>query len=175
MAIDKIPDDEVFLRNARGDEFGVYAALVAEADALHHGHVPSLIKPADHAQPAESEFFATLQDPKRMLGVAVLRTETGPVVVGLIQTSLITRDEGRAHKANTVVRVELVVVTESMRRLGIGRMLITRAKQWAVANRANSLTLDSYAFNIVAARLYRKASFDVLKKTYTQDFPTKTA
>jgi len=157
MATHKISDGEVFLRNARGDEFAVYASLVAEADALHHGHVPSL------------NFFATLRDPTRMLDVAVLETEAGPVVVGLIQTSLIIRDEGRAHEANTVARVELVVVTETMRRRGIGRMLIARAKQWALANRANSLILDSYAFNIVAARLYQKAGFDLLKKTYTQD------
>ena len=169
MATHKISDGEVFLRNARGDEFAVYASLVAEADALHHGHVPSLIKPADRAQPAESDFFATLRDPTRMLDVAVLETEAGPVVVGLIQTSLIIRDEGRAHEANTVARVELVLVTETMRRRGIGRMLIARAKQWALANRANSLILDSYAFNIVAARLYQKAGFDLLKKTYTQD------
>jgi hypothetical protein len=34
--------------------------------------------------------------------------------------------------------------------------------------RADSVILDSYAFNIVAARLYEKSGFQVLKKTYMQ-------
>lgn len=168
MTTTKIPDGEVFLRNARGTEFDIYAALTAEADALHHSHVPGLIKPADQARPGEAAFFACLQNPNQMLDVAVVQTRDEQAVVGFIQASLLVRDEDRAHVANRTARIHLIVVTEALRRRGIGRMLLNRAKRWAEAKHASSIMLDNYAFNIVAARLYEKSGFDLLKKTYVQ-------
>jgi GNAT superfamily N-acetyltransferase len=103
-----------------------------------------------------------------LLDVAVVPTASGHAVVGFIQANLIAREEDRAHTANRVVRIDLIVVTEALRRRGIGRKLIARVKTWAESMRADSVILDSYAFNIVAARLYEKSGFQVLKKTYMQ-------
>ena len=168
MMTNNFPRGQIFIRNARGDEFDVYAALVAEADALHHRHAPTPIKTAEYARPAERDFFACLQNPHYLLDVAVVPTATGQAVVGFIQANLIAREEDRAHTANRVVRIDLIVVTEALRRRGIGRKLIARVKTWAESMRADSVILDSYAFNIVAARLYEKSGFQVLKKTYMQ-------
>ncbi len=168
MTTNKIPQSEIFLRGARGDEFDVYAALVAEADELHHHHVPTLIKPAGQAQPAEQDFFACLQNPDCMLDVVVVQTANGQAVVGFVQARLLAREEDRAHTANRAVRIEFIVVTEALRRRGIGRRLIARVNDWAKSKQADSVVLDSYAFNIVAARLYEKSGFQVLKKTYVQ-------
>jgi len=135
-------EKDLFLRNARGDEFYTYAALVTEADALHHVQVPSLIKPPERARPSEQEFMAWLNDPDRMLDVAVEKTETGRVIAGLIQASVLTRHEDRIHMANRMARIDLVVVKESHRRRGIGRALLMRARHWAKDKAATGMALD---------------------------------
>jgi GNAT superfamily N-acetyltransferase len=88
----------------------------------------------------------------------------------LIQANVFTRDEGRVHEANTVARIDLIVVKQAHRRHGIGQALLARVRVRAEAKAANGIMLDNYAFNMVAARLYEKAGFDVLKKTYVQYF-----
>lgn len=159
-------ESDLFLRAMRGNEFEPYAALVAEADALHHTEVnrqvPKLIKPAERARPKAEDFFACLKDPAQLLDVAVVREE----VAGFVHASVFDRAEGRAHEANRVARIELIVVAEHHRRRGIGRRLMERAQTWAISKQADALVLDCYAFNIVAARLYEKAGFGVLEKKY---------
>ena len=162
----RLPDDKIFLRNARGDEFEPYAALMAEADALHHAHLPALIKPPDRAKPLESEFMAILQDPNQILDVAVVDQDEHQTVAGFIHAQRLVRPEGRVHRPNTAVRIELIVVASSMRRLGIGRKLIARAHAWAREKHAEMMVLDAYAFIIVAGRLYEKTGFRVLTKRY---------
>lgn len=72
--------------------------------------------------------MAWLNDPDRMLDVAVEETATGRVIVGLIQASVLTRHEDHIHVANRMARVDLVVVKESHRQRGIGRALLMRAR-----------------------------------------------
>ena len=168
----KHPDIEkdFFLRSARGNEYDAYAALVAEADAVHHAEMPALIKTPEYARPGEQDFLACLQDPDRLLDFAVEETQGGRTVVGLVEARVMTWDETRSHELNAMARIDLIVVKESHRRRGIGRALLARARGWAEARAVHGIMLDSYAFNIVATRLYEKAGFDVLKKTYVQDF-----
>ena len=168
----KHPDIEkdFFLRSARGNEYDAYAALVAEADAVHHAEMPDLIKAPERAKPDESAFLSCLQDPDRLLDFAVEDTEDGRTIVGLVEARVVKRDENRAHEPNTMARIDLIVVKESHRRRGIGRALLARARNWAEERSTSGIMLDSYAFNIVATRLCEKAGFDVLKKTYIQDF-----
>lgn len=158
--------NDLFLRAIRGNEFERYAALMAEADALHHAEVnkqiPKLIKPADKARPDENDFFACLKDPNQLLDVAVTEDE----VAGFVQAVVFDRAETRAHEANRVVRVELIVVADAHRRKGLGKRLMARAQHWAISKQADALVLNCYAFNIVAARLYEKAGFGVLEKMY---------
>lgn len=159
-------DDTLFLRALRGSEFEAYAALLAEADALHHAEVskqiPKLIKPANRARPSREDFFHALKDPHQMLDAAVVDED----VAGFIHAVVFDRAENRAHEANRVARIELIVVKETHRRAGIGRRLIERAQRWAITKQADALILNCYAFNIVAARLYEKTGFSVLEKMY---------
>ena len=169
MSKDKICIEEVFLRRLRGDEFDAYAALLAEADAVHHEAEPALIKPPDQARPEEQDFLDRLNDPLRLLDTAVVVDTAGTAhLAGLIDARLTRRDEDRIHLANTVTWIDLIVVAEQWRRRGIGRMLLDRVRQWALAQGADSVILNAYAFNIVAARLYEKAGFSVRTKMYAQ-------
>lgn len=163
-------DRDVFLRAMRGNEFDVYAALMAEADALHHAEVnrqiPDLIKPAEWAQPHKDDFISRLKDPDHLLDAAVVSIGTSDGVAGFVHAVVLDRAESRVHNANRVVRIELIVVAERHRRNGIGRRLMERAQHWAMSKAADALILNCYAFNIVAARLYEKAGFGVLQKMY---------
>lgn len=163
-------EQHFFLRNARGDEFDAYADLVVEAHVLHHQAVPEHFKTPDQVRPTEDEFLRWLTDPDRMLDVAVEDPGNGQRIVGLIQSEILTCDENRVREADRLARVDLIVVKQSHQRRGIGRALLKRARIWAEAKAASGMTLNTYAFNMVAARLYEKAGFDVLKKTYVQDF-----
>lgn len=157
---------DLFLRAMRGNEFESYAALMAEADVLHHAEVnkqvPKLIKPAECSRPKPKDFFACLKDPAQLLDIAVVREE----VAGFVHARVFDRPESRAHEANRVARIELIVVAERHRRMGIGRRLMERAQSWAISKQADALVLNCYAFNIVAARLYEKCGFGLLEKIY---------
>ncbi len=60
--------------------------------------------------------------------------------------------------------IESVVVAEEHRRAGIGRGLVEKAHQWAVAEGADSIELNVWEFNQGAVEFYERLGYETASR-----------
>ncbi len=129
--------------------------LVYELDRAHHAALPGLIRAPGDAAVAEDEYQRRIADPATFIAGA----ETRRRLIGFIRVSVIDSPGGRAHVPIRYARVEEIIVEPNERRGGIGRALLSAARDWAQINRARSLDLGVYAFNTEAVAFYEREGF----------------
>jgi ribosomal protein S18 acetylase RimI-like enzyme len=144
------------IRPLVADDRPSHDQLVWELDRAHHAAYPTLIRDPDDAVVPEVEYLRRLDDPASFLVCA--ETETG--IVGFIRATLVDSPGGRAHFPVRYGRIEEIVVRSDQRRGGIGRTLLSAAREWAKANGAQSLELGVYAFNAEAVAFYQREGFE---------------
>jgi len=129
--------------------------LMFELDRAHNAALPALIRaPADAVVP-ELEYQRRLVDPATF----IVGAETQRDLVGFIRVSVIDSSGGRAHLPIRYARVEEIIVASSQRGGGIGRALLSAARDWAQKNGARSLDLNVYGFNTAATAFYEREGF----------------
>jgi len=137
------------------DDHQRHDELVFELDRAHHIALPELIRaPADAVVP-ELEYQRRIVDPATF----IVGAETHRGLVGFIRVSIIDTAGSRAHLPVRYARVEEIIVTANERGGGIGRALLSVARDWAQKNGARSLDLNVYAFNTDAVGFYEQAGF----------------
>jgi ribosomal protein S18 acetylase RimI-like enzyme len=130
-------------------------ALLHALDAAHHAAVPDLIRAPGDATVSADEYQRRLRDPATFLAGA----ETASGLVGFIRVSLIDNPGGRAHRPHRSARIEEIVVEVGARRAGVGRALLSAARDWARTQGAQSLDLGVYTFNTEALAFYQREGF----------------
>lgn len=143
------------IRSLRLSDRHRHDQLVAELDLLHHEALPIAIKPPAEARVPDDEFARRLTDP----AVFLRGYESDRMLVGLIRAVLKENQEGRAHRASRVVRIEELIVDRPARGKRIGYALLQAARRWAQDLAASSIELNVYAFNIAAMDFYTAAGF----------------
>ena len=104
-------------------------------------------------------------DIKRRFGLIVERdggqvfiAETGEVVVGWVHVHA-------SHLLEADARAEIggLVVAESARRSGVGRLLMEEAEAWARARHLNVVSLRSNVLRVDAHAFYERLGYQVVK------------
>ncbi|HEY0801002.1 MAG TPA: GNAT family N-acetyltransferase [Steroidobacteraceae bacterium] len=149
-------NNETTIRRLVADDRARHDELVWELDRAHHAAHPALIRDPDDARIPEVEYLHRLSDPATFLVGA--ETEAG--IVGFIRATLVDSPGGRAHLPVRYGRIEEIVVRADQRRGGIGRALLSAAREWAKANGERSLELSVYAFNAEAVAFYQREGFE---------------
>src|SRR5258708_33341619 len=99
-------------------------------------------------------------NPKRSMSISVPKTPIGPFRLDdRRRHDELVYDLDRAHLPIRDARVEEIVVESNERRGGIGRALLSAARDWAQKNGARSLDLGVYAFNAEAVAFYEREGF----------------
>lgn len=143
------------IRPLRPSDRRAHDFLVAELDMLHHEALPGLIKPPAEARVSDAEFQQRLNDP----AIFLRGYQANRMLVGLVRAALRENDEGRAHRAARVVRIDELIVSRQARGQGIGYALLRAAERWAEEQAATAIELNVYAFNIPAMDFYNAAGF----------------
>lgn len=138
-------------------DFPAYIDLVREADDLHHRAIPRVIRSPTQARPRISEFQAAVRDPDQRLFGAVV----GDRLVGFAHAQLCQNPGGRAHRPFRYISLELIAVTATSRRRGIGRALTGAIATWARSRKARLIHLGVYEFNRGAIAFYEKLGFKI--------------
>jgi diamine N-acetyltransferase len=141
--------------------------LVYDLDRAHHAALPGLIRAPGDAVVAEDEYRRRIADSATFIAGA----ETQRGLIGFIRVSVIDSPGGRAHLPIRYARVEEIVVESNERRGGIGRALLSAARDWAQKNGARSLDLGVYAFNAEAVAFYEREGFST--KVVSLSLPLK--
>jgi ribosomal protein S18 acetylase RimI-like enzyme len=143
-------------REATLDDIEALSRLGQALNNMHHNAWPQIFAPAEEVRRDEANW-------KRCIGAANATTfivVDEDDVIGFLSVYLISETH-TFFKPMRYAYVGSVCVSESRRREGIGRTLMTLAEQWALKKGAIDMRLTVWAFNDSAQRLYEELGYEV--------------
>lgn len=146
----------IVYRDATESDLNALCALGGEVSQLHHA-----VRPDVYAAPGDPARDAAQY--ARHLGhehTRVILAEADGMPVGYVIARW--RDETNTmFQSRRMGEVISIGVTEVRRGQGIGRALIQLAESWAIDAGARDLSLNVWAFNERALKLYRELGYEV--------------
>jgi ribosomal protein S18 acetylase RimI-like enzyme len=145
------------IRRAREDDWEGARALWGEVDDLHAGLAPAYFRKAARAE-AEWRELLTAAD------AAVFVAEEGGRPVGVVSVRVYETPPDPAMVPLRRGHVEMLVVSSSHRRRGIGKGLMAEVSSWARRQGAAELVLTVWAGNRAAEAFYERLGYGELSR-----------
>lgn len=143
-------------RTATADDALAMCELGQLLNAVHHAARPDIYAAATEDFSRDLPHWSGVFEKP---GQVVWLASAGDQAVAFITASL-SASVGPLMKPQNVVRIGSVCVAERFWGKGIGRALIQRIKDWALAHDAQDLRLTVWPFNERAARMYAEFGFE---------------
>ena len=135
------------------------AALNEEVQQLHHRMHPHIFKSFDHkAIAAALRLFFEDRSCRAFVAWA------GDKAAGYIITFVKQVKENAFHYSRCYVYVDQVAVLEQFQKQGVGELLLLKAEEIAKELSIDTLELDHWTSNIVAAAYFRKQGYELRKE-----------
>jgi len=143
------------VREAREADLKAICQLSNEINGIHYAHMPN-----DFAKPDGS----SRDDPywrgvMNMDSSAVFVTEDNGVLTGVVAVSIATSTPYPFLTSRPRGHVATIVVAESHRGRGLGRVLMSAAETYAKEKGAEDIKLEVMAFNADALDFYRELGY----------------
>jgi ribosomal protein S18 acetylase RimI-like enzyme len=148
-------------REATSVDLQAICVLGQEINALHHAAWPDVFAPSGDPQRDEGLWREMIGMPDATTFVA----ETAEGVIAFVNVAFIAKDKSPLLQPISYARVGSVGVAERHRGKGIGTELMHRAEAWAAVKGAKHLSLNVWAFNEGAVRLYEELGYEVRSHT----------
>jgi GNAT superfamily N-acetyltransferase len=155
------------IRPATQSDVPALAEIYAELDRTHSDAEPTLIPTPEELPRRLSDIEETIRDPDAPMFVAVQYPDDGEGegrVVGFAKVRI--RRLGRYWKVETMPEVDELSVTGEVRGMGVGRMLMSAAEEWARGAGYPELWVAAWAFNVPASSLYARQGFEPLNTRF---------
>jgi ribosomal protein S18 acetylase RimI-like enzyme len=151
---------EISVRKAIAEDYISLCELFDEIDALHREALPHIFQIPNGAAREKDYYLGLIADEK----VALLVAEAGGSLVGFVHA--IARDTPAfpVFVPRRYALVDSIVVRSGFQNHGIGRILMDKMQEWAVAIGATSIELNVYEFNQTAISFYERLGY----QTYSQ-------
>jgi len=146
------------IREATASDYDALCALFEEVDALHVANLPHIFRRPDGRIRDREHVLGLIVDED--VGLFVAEVEGQPA--GLVCAILRESPDIPILVPRRYAVVENMVVTKAFRRRGIGRALMERAQEWALAQGADSVELTVWGFNQSAVEFYRRLGFETV-------------
>lgn len=130
------------------------ALMNREIQQVHAAWYPKEFKPWN-AQAAKIFFEDLLRDPNTFAWVAKRDEMALGYVIALKQN----RGENAFRFEQQVVHIDQLAVNETVRGQGIGSELVEHVLRWASQQKITRITIDHWARNTSAAKLYERMGF----------------
>jgi aminoglycoside 6'-N-acetyltransferase I len=115
------------------------------------------LMPAEENAREIDEFFAAQAE----YGVFVIARSTGDLG-GFVEVG--TRDFAEGCSTSPVAYIEAWYVDADLRRRGLGRALLTRAEEWAVARGLTEIGSDAVVDNTLSIDVHRAVGYDEVER-----------
>lgn len=143
------------VRSATAEDATTLSLLNADVQKLHADALPHIFK-----QPSATTFPPTtvtklLSDPNNRFFLA----EENGVGVGYAWAEICRRPENAAQFARNTLLVHHISVQPDHQQSGHGERLVAAVKALAKAERINTVTLDTWSFNISAHTFFERQGF----------------
>ena len=163
---------EIRIRKATIDDYNYLFELFDEVDALHRDHLPHIYQKPGGAAREQDYYAGLIADEHVGLWVA----ETGEKLVGFIHAIVKDSPVIPILVPRRYAIVDNLVVRSEFHNQGIGRILMDRVQEWAIANGATSIELNVYEFNEAAISFYERLGYQSLSRKMSKELKqNKTA
>lgn len=157
------------IRPARLDDVPALAALYAQLDIVHAQAEPTLIPTPEELPRRSEDIEDTIRDPMAPMFVALEHPDDGEYegdgrLVGFAKVRV--RQLGRYWKVERMPEVDELAVSEGVRGMGVGRMLMSAAEEWARGSGYPEIWVAAWAFNTPASTLYARQGFEPLNTRF---------
>lgn len=148
------------IREAAASDYESLCVLLDEGDALHRENLPSIFRKPKGAVRGRDYVLDLIADEAVGFFVAQVRDQ----LVGLIYVAIRESPELPIFVRRRYAVVDNVVVTREFQRAGIGRALMEKAHEWAVAEGAESIELNVWEFNQEAIEFYKSLGYETTSR-----------
>ena len=148
------------IREAVASDYDDLCALFEEADALHRENLPRIFQKPGGAARGRDYVDGLITDD----AVGFFVAQAGDRLVGLIYVMIRESPDVPILTRRRYAVVDTVVVKNEYRRAGIGRALMEKTREWAVAEGADSIELHVWEFNQGAIEFYRALGYETASR-----------
>jgi GNAT superfamily N-acetyltransferase len=145
---------KIIIRDAELSDLQTVQTLIHEQTQYHAAILPDIIQVFETADMTERlEIILNQPDQRLMVAVADNR------IIGMIEVMIKSNPPAPMFKPRRFVLINDIIVTESARRLGIGKRLMKATEAWALENDINEIELNVWEKNANALVFYEKYGF----------------
>jgi GNAT superfamily N-acetyltransferase len=151
---------ELSIREAVASDYDELCDVFDEGDALHRDNLPRIFQKPRGAVRGRDYVLGLIADE----AVGFFVAQVGDRLVGLICVMIKESPEVPIFVRRRYTVVNDLVVKDGFRRAGIGRALMEKAHDWAVAEGADSIELNVWEFNREAIEFYQTLGYETASR-----------
>ena len=156
---------EISVRKATADDYNSLCELTDEIDAYHRDNLPHIFqKPGGAAR--EQDYYSGLIADEN---VALFAAEVGEKLVGFVHVIIRDTPAFPVLVPRRYAIVESIVVKSGFQNSGIGRILMDKMQEWAIAKGATSIELNVYEFNTAAISFYERLGYQTFSRKLSKE------
>jgi ribosomal protein S18 acetylase RimI-like enzyme len=148
------------IREAVPSDYESLCVLLDEADAPHRENLPWMFQKPRGAVRRKDYVLGLIADE----AVGFFVAQVGDRLVGSMCVMIRESPEIPIFVRRRYAVVDEVVVKREFRRTGIGRALMEKAHEWAVAQGADSIELNVWEFNQGAIEFYKTLGYETASR-----------
>jgi diamine N-acetyltransferase len=162
---------EISVRKATADDYNSLCELFDEGDALHRDHLPHIFQKPSGAAREQDYFLGLVADEN----VALLVAAVGENLVGFVHAIVRDTPAISVFVPRRYAIVDGLVVKSGFQKHGIGRILMDKMQEWAIAKGATSIELNVYEFNESAIAFYERLGYQTFSRKMSKELKKDTA
>ena len=156
---------EIGVRKATADDYNTLCELFDEIDALHRDNLPHIFQKPYEAAREKDYYLGLIADEN----VALLVAEAGEELVGFVHAIIRDPPAIPVFVPRRYAIVDGIVVKSGFGNHGIGRVLMEKMQEWAIAKGATSIELNVYEFNQEAITFYESLGYKTFSRKLSKD------
>jgi ribosomal protein S18 acetylase RimI-like enzyme len=156
---------DISVRKATADDYNSLCELFDEGDALHRDNLPHLFQHPGGAAREQAYYVGLIVDEN----VALLVAEAGEKLLGVIHAMIRDAPAFPIFVPRRYAIVDSIVVRSELQNHGIGRILMDKMQEWAIAKGATSIELNVYEFNRSAISFYERLGYQTFSRKMSKE------
>jgi ribosomal protein S18 acetylase RimI-like enzyme len=156
---------EISVRKATAEDYTPLCELFDEMDALHRDNLPYIFQKPGGAAREQDYYLGLVADEN----VALFVSEAGGKLVGFVHAMIRDTPAISVFVPRCYAIVDGIVVKSGFQNQGIGKILMDKMQEWAIAKGATSIELNVYEFNVTAISFYERLGYRTFSRKMSRE------
>lgn len=156
---------EISVRKATAEDYNSLCELFDEIDALHRDNLPHLFQKPGGAAREQDYYLGLVADEN----IGLFVSEVGEKLVGFVHAIVRNTPAFPVFVPRHYAIVDGIVVKSGFQNCGIGKKLMDKMQEWAIARGAASIELNVYEFNETAISFYERLGYQTFSRRMSKE------